>query len=335
MNMNDFIRFIAYFRLKNYISQEHISSYMEKCFLNAPYEKVLLNTEIFAAICIIVISLFLTLFAGKKLKFFVFVLGCAGLGYGFLYQTVPETVKYDIDLGLEEPVKIVQMSDMHFNTTFSYSNNLAVKKCNEEKPDIVCLTGDYITNIYDTDSRNTEIPKDFFLMIRKIKCDRIYAVYGNHDECLNKETADKEFNDSGAEIIEGKTVKIQKNFYICGAEYYGVRNKYIRKILKKLPQNSKAVILTHNPTCVLLEPEKMKNLKDKKILFLTGHTHGGQIVPKEDDRVKIAKDKFYIDILNGMKDIGDSRVYISKGTGTSHLPFRFNAKPEITVFNVK
>lgn len=335
MKMNDFIRFIAYFRLKNYISQEHISSYLEKCFLNAPYEKVLFNTEIFVVICIIVISLFLTLFAGKKLKFLVFVLGCAGLGYGFLYQTVPETVRYDIDLGLEEPVKIVQMSDMHFNTTFPYSNNLAVKKCNAEKPDIVCLTGDYVTNINDTDGRSTEIPKDFFLLIRKIKCEKIYAVYGNHEENINKKTAEKEFNDSGAEIIEGKIVKIQKNFYICGAEYYGVKNKMVRKTVKKLPENAKAVVLTHHPTSILLNPEKLKNLKGRKILFLAGHTHGGQIVPKKEDREKIAKGKFYIDMLNGMKDIGDSRVYISKGTGTAHLPFRFNARPEIAVFNIK
>lgn len=245
-------------------------------------------------------------------------------------QYVPEVRKYDLDMGIDEPVKIVQLSDLHCNTTFSYSIYDAINKCNKEKPDIVVITGDFKTDINGND-----LTEETFRYLKKIRCNRIYAVLGNHDNFKNKKKMIRSFADSGVKIIDEKKIKVRDDFYILGAAYDGVTGHKIEKALKQLPADSKAVILTHNPASVLLKYYDTKYMKKRDVLFLTGHTHGGQVLFPWSDRKKIAQTHFFIDFLDGMTETEGNRLYISKGIGTTYFPIRMNSKPEIAVFNIR
>ena len=69
-------------------------------------------------------------------------------------------------------------------------------------------------------------------------------------------------------------------------------------------------------------------------LFLTGHTHGGQIrLPGCKPFVNntyLGSHGFY----EGYHIINDVPLYISRGIGTSSIPLRLGAKPEITLFSL-
>ena len=288
------------------------------------------NTITYCLICVIIliiaqIVLFIIPKKGKCCMWFlvIFVL------FGFVFnQYMVEVNRFDIEMGLEKPIKIVQLSDIHYNTTLPYSINDAIKKCNKEKPDIVVITGDFKTNTKDGDLKD-----DCFKYLRHIRCEKIYAIYGNHDEFEDMDLMDEKFSDSNIVILEDDEVKLDKNLYLFGARYSLQGN--IKKNLRKLPKNSNLVYLNHIPTPVVKFLNDSDNSQDRKILFLTGHTHGGQMVFPWQNKKEIAQRMFKIDYLDGLEEINGQQIYINKGIGSVYFPVRFGAKPEISVFNIK
>ena len=260
------------------------------------------------------------------MRFFIFIT----LAYYIASGYIVDVNKYNIDMGLAEPVKIVQLSDLHLNTSCSYSVDNAIKKCNQEFPDIVVITGDF-----KTDLNKKNLTKDNFKKLRHIHCDNIFVIWGNHDRFQDKKYMENRFEECGMTILENNVVKLQKNFYICGTSYDGINDKYIQKALNRLPKKSKSIILTHSASALFLPHFKKNKLKDKEILFLTGHTHGGQIIFPWTDKKEFAQKWYYMDTLNGMTSVEGKKVYISKGIGTTYAPLRFGVRPEITVFNIK
>jgi len=72
-------------------------------------------------------------------------------------------------------------------------------------------------------------------------------------------------------------------------------------------------------------------------LTLSGDTHGGQIclpVPKKyGGRIMLSQPRARF--REGFYDEGGARVFISRGIGTSFLPFRFLCRPEIVSFRLR
>jgi predicted MPP superfamily phosphohydrolase len=68
-------------------------------------------------------------------------------------------------------------------------------------------------------------------------------------------------------------------------------------------------------------------------LFLTGHSHGGQVnLPIISYTPPLAQ-KY----VRGMYEIDNNRqtkIYVNVGLGTSTLPLRFMAVPELTVITI-
>ncbi|MEJ7711328.1 MAG: hypothetical protein WKF84_16060 [Pyrinomonadaceae bacterium] len=69
-------------------------------------------------------------------------------------------------------------------------------------------------------------------------------------------------------------------------------------------------------------------------LMLSGHTHGGQInLPLLGAPAML----FVNDIkyLSGLYKRGDTRLYVTRGTGMIGLPIRIGARPEISVLTLR
>lgn len=292
------------------------------------YTNILFFIIIF--LCVFILWGIISFIIPKKGKCCLSIVFLFIFGIFIFNQYNVEVNRFDIDFGIEKPLKIVQLSDIHYNSSASFSIDKAIAKCNREKPNIVVLTGDYKSDVNQKD-----LSDDFFKKIRHIQCDNIYAVYGNHDRFQNKKLMKEKFHDSGVTILNDDYKKVDKNLYVLGVDYDGVYGKKIENNLRKLAKGSKIICLTHNPSAVLLKFYNTDYVKNRRILFLTGHTHGGQIVLPWKDKQEIAENKFYIDTLNGMTKIENNEVYINKGIGSAYIPFRLFAKPEIAVFTIK
>lgn len=74
-------------------------------------------------------------------------------------------------------------------------------------------------------------------------------------------------------------------------------------------------------------PEQWKN---RKIIQLSGHTHGGQFYPF----VWIAR-RIYKEYYRGLHRDGDFQIYVSSGVGTWGPPIRIGAPGEIVLIRLK
>jgi uncharacterized protein len=89
------------------------------------------------------------------------------------------------------------------------------------------------------------------------------------------------------------------------------------------------LLLTHSPALFDRFPKDFPGFS----LALAGHTHGGQVrlgsalvpmLPEGSGR-----------FVAGWYDAAQSRVYVSRGTGTSIVPVRFTCRPELPIFRLR
>jgi predicted MPP superfamily phosphohydrolase len=89
--------------------------------------------------------------------------------------------------------------------------------------------------------------------------------------------------------------------------------------------NYPTILLSHSPE--VFDEASIREVD----LILSGHTHGGQLFITRYLR-KIFPFDPALEFLDGFFQKGRATMYVSRGLGTSYLPFRFGVNPEITFF---
>ena len=83
------------------------------------------------------------------------------------------------------------------------------------------------------------------------------------------------------------------------------------------------------------KPYGFDTLAKKDIdLILSGHTHGGQVVPIKLGNFNLSFAATVSKYIEGLYKIGKSNMYVSRGIGTVAMPIRLNCPPEITVLKL-
>jgi uncharacterized protein len=167
-------------------------------------------------------------------------------------------------------LKLIQMSDFHADA-WGLSDSLleqSIAASNREYPDLVLLTGDFITSKPEPIDRLAQQFKN--LESRH----GTYAILGNHDlyPLSNR-----------SRVIEtltavGITVLWNDICYPCGpglalVGFADVRSRefFPNQVMPQIPNEVPRIVLAHNPDCAqALKPWRVD-------LQLSGHTHGGQI----------------------------------------------------------
>ncbi|MGJ5672136.1 MAG: metallophosphoesterase [Nostochopsis sp.] len=250
--------------------------------------------------------------------------------------------------------KLVQMSDLHYDGLRLSEKMLeqAIATSNETEPDLVVLTGDYVT----------DDPTPIHQLVLRLKNLRsrlgTYAVLGNHDIRYYRS------RNSKAEIINAFTnigVKVLWNeiAYPLGEELpiVGLADFWSREfnptsLMNQLDPTKPCIVLSHNPdTAEFLQKWRVD-------LQLSGHTHGGQIVLPGVGPIVIyykklvyrtpTKVKRWIPFLRGnslkamqhwewakgFHKVGKNQLYVNRGLGT-YSPGRLFCPPEVTVITLE
>jgi predicted MPP superfamily phosphohydrolase len=256
---------------------------------------------------------------------------------------------------------IVQLTDLHHSSIVKLNYLRAcLWKVVRLRPDLVVLTGDYIT-------RQAKYVEPLAQAIRKIIIGSgipVCAVLGNHDhghdasengiflqrkKCWSangtstprfensvfprrkrwKGDGDVVFNaltDAGIRVLMNESVPLRRGgdrLWLIGCDDFLSGDFDLERALAAVPSSAEPrILLMHNPYPI----ESIAHHRFD--LVLSGHSHGGQIslpfVPPKIGRKYLA----------GLFYVGQSRLYVCRGLGVIGLPIRFMTLPEIAHFRL-
>jgi uncharacterized protein len=220
--------------------------------------------------------------------------------------------------------RVVQLSDIHhgpFSTTEQIER--AVDTANRLQPDIIALTGDYISK-----ERHYAAPCAEMLGRLNAKYG-VYAVLGNHDHWVDAPLITDLFRAEGITVLINEGMRFEKDgeaFWLAGVDDTMVGLEDISLALAGAREDEMKLLLAHNP--ILLR----RAARAKIDLVLSGHTHGGQVAIRgERSAVKGARKR----LLKGLGKLGNTQMYVNRGLGTVVLPIRYGCPPEISLLELR
>lgn len=244
---------------------------------------------------------------------------------------VTDRLSFSAQGRVEEPIKILHLSDMHTkkieNIFTKLSSNIA-----KNDPDLILITGDIV-------SSDREDSLAYIDYLKKIFGARpVYYVTGNHEaanyEYLNEFNA--HMKAAGFKLIDGKavTLRIKKtDIYIAGLldpNYYGVSTAdEVEKRVSYLQTDRRDVfriLLAHRSE---FTPVYNSSNFD---LILTGHAHGGIVgIPFSKGNLYSTAEGFFPKYTKGLHQ----KTYISRGLGSSRFFTRLFNHPQVSYITVK
>jgi len=223
---------------------------------------------------------------------------------------------------------ILHLSDLH-GANFGKNQSRLIKMVKNRHFDLVAVTGDMV------DARNPDIRPGITLAARMRTLAPVFFVNGNHEVASRRWPELRAgLQEHNVEILENRTVAISRG----GATLLlsGLKYPWRRAGLSNLP----AYALEQRPDTVRVllahDPAIFREATQKEVdLVLSGHTHGGQVCLPFVGALFNPDGKLFPKNAAGFFRQGKTNLYINRGLGTSVLPFRFLARPEMALIRLK
>ena len=225
---------------------------------------------------------------------------------------------------------IVQISDVHADTSMNQRKlSKIVKLINRQQPDIIAMTGDFVTIKAD--------PQTYSLLEKTFKqfspTEKTVGVLGNHDHWSDPNEIRQLLHEGKALDLNNTVHIIERNnskLAIAGVDDNWAGKSDLDAVLKQLESqnNPPAILLAHEPDFA-----DVSAATHKFALQISGHSHGGQI------RLRNRKNPPVLPRMAKKYPVGRYQVdgmvqYTNRGVGMVSPAVRFNCRPEITVFTL-
>jgi len=270
--------------------------------------------------------------------------GTAGLALysGEIARHWVEVTERDVTLaGLPQVfngMRVIQLSDIHLD---QYSEPFflrdVVERVNRMHPDLVVLTGDFVTDGLGTQKFQAGSTWQCANILNGLTCKLRYAVLGNHDFGVGAHLVTKALEANGIPVLRNSHVPIERaggRIWLAGVddplEGHADPERAIPEQIRSVP-NEPVILLCHAPDYA---DKVLKRVAGSSVgLMLSGHTHGGQVRLPFFGAVELPLlGKKYVE---GMFQLGAMQLYVNRGLGTIGLPFRLNCPPEITMLTLR
>ena len=252
------------------------------------------------------------------------VVACLAYGWfeaGWLRMRVLEVHVPRLPAALDG-LRIAHLSDFHLGAPLSRGNGASERAAAwvaDRSPDLVCVTGDLV-------SRPRGEPR---LRALLAGLDRPFVVLGNHDVAVTRDPFSRaaELRDlEQARLLRDEVVDFVlrgERVSLVGVDPETYRRRLATPHRRVAPDTGFRVLLCHFPGIAGRMPDGSFDL------ILSGHLHAGQIcLPLPTRRVTLAHPRARF--VAGIYATGAGTMHVSPGTGTTFVPFRFFARPEVT-----
>ncbi len=228
------------------------------------------------------------------------------------------------------PVRAVLLADIHACAWEGEWVDRIVRETAAQKPNFILLLGDYPSAV---DPRLSMPPQELAARLAPLRAVApVFYVTGNHDVGKWMQQLHKGFADNGFINIERVTVRLSfdagRLLDLRGAPFYGGSHR--KYFPKDEPPGPPLLAVVHDPLDFM-------RLKLKTDAVVGGHTHGGQMCWPSGMAVKSPSFCYTLEMLRGglRSAKAGQPLYVSRGLGSSVLPFRMNCPPEISVLELK
>ncbi len=232
----------------------------------------------------------------------------------YIEPNFPRVVELEVkikDLPKElDGLKIVHLTDIHL-VTVDKREDRALAKIDAIKPDIICLTGDYVEDDGITPGHYTkqDCTRHFRYFCYRLKAKHgVFAVSGNWDPL----TLEQDIAGTGVKVLDKKSATVK----IRGASLTIAGSFVVEKDMVKARP---LIVLDHFPEAA----DNLVRAGRHADLVLAGHWHGGQVnLPGQTPQVKY---------LAGLYRVGDIQLYVGRGLGMHTHAVRFRCPSEIAL----
>ena len=218
------------------------------------------------------------------------------------------------------PIRVALISDIHMESAAMDAGRLQriVAQVNRLHPDLIVLGGDFI------EARGeAEAVKAVPLLepaLRALKAPLgVVAVLGNHDHWTDPVMVQAMLRRDGITILDNDAI-VAGPLALGGVDDPSTEHARLKPTLKAMRRLPGArVLIAHSPDIA-------PHLGHDGALLLAGHTHCGQVVlPIIGPPIDVADPRYRCGLVRDPGRI----VIVTAGVGTSNLPIRFGAPPDL------
>lgn len=205
-------------------------------------------------------------------------------------------------------LRLVQLTDLHLGTTLGEAwLNRVITHVEALKPDLIVITGDVIEDTF---------PGEMELLLPILKRLQaplgVYAVTGNHEYLVGLEASLPLLEGAGFVVLRQRWVEVTPGLVIAGVDDLtvghttlqpGQQRDFIAPALTGRPPGT-VILLSHSPRQV------KEAARAGVSLFLSGHTHGGQVWPFS------LFQRLIYGSPSGVSNVDGMHLVVSRGVGT-------------------
>lgn len=222
--------------------------------------------------------------------------------------------------GGQKPITVLLLSDIHIGSTAMDVPRLTriVGQINALKPDLVLMAGDFVFGHDPVAGERyaAELVKPLSALRAPLG---VIAVPGNHDYWAGEVSVPRALWQANITMLVNSAT-VRGPLAIGGVADIYTRHADVPATMHTLDRLPGAkIVVTHSPDVTTRMPGEIE-------LVLAGHTHCGQIVaPFYGPLSSVAHERYRCGAIHDGKRL----TIVTAGLGTSGVPFRFGAPPDM------
>jgi uncharacterized protein len=233
---------------------------------------------------------------------------------------------------------VAQLSDIHLDEfTEPFLLRDAIDQINRSHPDLVLLTGDFVSAQVLSRKLTIDAAWQCGKLLSTIECAERYAIFGNHDVWAGEQHVGDALRSHGITMLRNSCLPVErggKRMWLAGLDDpldgRPDPDQAIPPSIRNIA-GEPVILMCHTPDYV--DRLRLHPAGQAVSFVLSGHTHGGQIrLPLIGALHLPPGGQRYVE---GLFQFGKMQLYVNRGIGTVGVPFRFDCRPEITIFTLR
>jgi predicted MPP superfamily phosphohydrolase len=221
-------------------------------------------------------------------------------------------------------LRVAVLSDLHAGAGGPRVRTV-VDAANRARPDLVVLLGDFV-DAHAHPEEHGQAERVAQLLAGLEAPLGVFGLLGNHDRARHGARTLAALERAGVTVLENSAVQAD-GLWIAGISDAASARPDPGAALEPVPSGAPVVAITHSP-------DAFPHIPPRVALTLAGHTHAGQLnLPLL--RRRLIPSRYGDRYGSGLVEEGGRRLFVHPGIGTSRLPVRLRATPEVSILELK